>query len=155
MIFSLGFERLSADELFATTKMLGAIVADVRGNPHRHKCGLGRRQLKMALGDRYVWRDDLGPSGGWDSGIAWLLSQRQSVIVLCCKEAPAECHRHDLLIASHQYRMERGLPFVEMMHIYRDIVFRAFDMQRAIDTGRDDYPLFALDAIVASQRPSW
>jgi hypothetical protein len=147
VIFSIGYQRLTVAELARLAEQLDAVVWDVRGVPVSRKRGFGRRQLEAALGSRYEWHGaTLGNKGAHAvtlEGLAELAAEARHVILLCQEEAPGECHRH------HQIALPLVAQGVHVMHIYRDEIIDAAELERAA-VSDDDYDCVALSDFLAT-----
>lgn len=132
MIYTIGYQRLTADTLQAIVERLDARLIDCRLKPVSRKAGFGWRQLTARLGDRYIRAgDSLGGLGQTTpAGIKWLVGQAwgPNLVLMCMEEAPGECHRHHTICGPH---------FPEATHIYQDELVTAGELQRAIDTDTD------------------
>jgi uncharacterized protein (DUF488 family) len=135
MIYTIGYQRLAPERLLQIAEGLDAVIIDVRSIPRSRKRGFGRRSLETLLGRRYQWRGDgLGGLGEISPIYIQALRQYQGdAILMCLEEAPGDCHRHWDICAPH-------IP--DAMHIFRDEIFTARELQRAIDDG-DDYSVAA------------
>ena len=139
MVYTLGYEGLSAERLVAIAKHLDADVIDVRGVPHSRKRGFGSKQLPAALGDRYQWHGDkLGNKGenrvtleGLDRVIDWSLSGRNKIL-MCLEEAPADCHRFQLIARP---LLDRG---VDTLNIFQDELIATSSLIEALNSTDPD-----------------
>jgi hypothetical protein len=135
MIYTLGYARLKPRRLAEIATGLHATVIDCRSIPISRIPGFGKRQLVDLLGARYEHRGDrLGGRGATTpAGIAELGrdAQRRTLLLMCMEEAPGDCHRHITICAPH---------FPEAIHIFRDELLLAADLQAAINTD-SDYPI--------------
>jgi hypothetical protein len=138
-IYTVGYENLAPEQLARCAAALGAVVVDCRTKAWgRVKLGFGREHLREMLGGRYVWRgSDLGGRGAGPTGagVDWLIgleSEPAPLLLVCKEEPPGDCHRH------HRIALPLAARGVEVRHIYRDEVFTATELQRAI-VAVDDY----------------
>lgn len=130
-VFSVGYQRMTPDEVKALVLRLDAVLLDVRSRPAgRVKRGFARADLETLLGDRYEWHGrDLGGRGAGPTVEALLrLSRDPHRIVLMCQEhAPGDCHRH------HRIAVPLAAAGVDVFHVYEGQLVRAGELQRAID----------------------
>lgn len=145
MIYTVGYGRMeSPDVLVRLARKLRADVVDVRGSRGRAKPGFGCRQLESFLptkGIGYVWHGDLlGGRTLSQKGINRLVNldeqSERSQLLLCSEEAPGECHRHKI-----------ALKCGEALHVYRNEVIDAHDLEEAIKHDVD-YPCETLTSHV-------
>jgi hypothetical protein len=137
-IYSISYSKRQPAELKAIAEGLNAVILDVRGLPASRRPGFGRAHLEKLLGRRYRWvGDSLGnrPDKGItvkQSGIRALLKATEPGILMCQCPIPALCHRH-IFIA--RPLLSLGL---DVRHIYNDVIIRASDLEKGINSGSDD-----------------
>ena len=140
MIYTIGYQALTPERLLAIAAHLRAGILDVRHKPVSRKPGFGGRQLAQACqaaGIAYRQAGDrLGGNGHTsDAGIAGLRQAEAAGevwMLLCMEHAPGDCHRHHAICGPH---------FPEAIHLYNREMVRAADLQVALDTDAEDYPL--------------
>lgn len=139
MICSVGYSRLTVQDLVRLAIACNATVVDVRTKPVSRRPGFGRRQLEQALGDRYEWRgNELGGLPQGQRGPGFVLrppeppalerlaaeALTRNLILLCQEERPNECHRH-LTIAVGL------LPLVvDVWHLFRTQAVLASELEQ-------------------------
>lgn len=144
MIYSLGYQHLSADDIDAVLEIIGAdLLVDVRSVPSSRKRGFSRAALSERLGDRYAWRgDSLGGKGRGptEEGLRWLAeaAEGRTIALMCLEEAPGDCHRHGSIALP---LLERG---IDVRHVYLDVVVSASELDRSIQE-QSDYAFELLD----------
>lgn len=133
MIYTIGYSRLTHEDLAEIVRGLDTILIDCRFKPVSRRPGFGGGQLAAALGSRYqAHGHHLGGYGHISAdGIEFLRSHLGNLLLLCKEEAPGDCHRHSDICAPY---------FPDAIHIFRDEMFTARELQRAIDDD-DDYEL--------------
>lgn len=133
MIYTIGYQLLTPAALAAIAARLDATVIDCRLKPVSRVPGFGGRQLAALLGSRYQQHGHhLGGYGHTTAeGIDFLCRRQGCLLLLCMEEAPGDCHRHHAICAPH---------FPDALHIYRDEIFTAGELRRAIDDD-DEYAL--------------
>ena len=76
-------------------------LVDVRSVPYSVRKEFARPSLKSVLGDRYVWKRELGGKAyphkheGYDEAIQWLrdLAVTDNVCIMCMESDAQKCHR--------------------------------------------------------------
>lgn len=132
MIYTIGYQRLTAEQLQTVVTKLGAMLIDCRAKPVSRRAGFGGRQLEARFKGRYIQAGHF--LGGFEQttepGLQWLrdMAAQGNVILMCMEEAPGECHRHHLICGPH---------FPEATHIYQDELLTAESLQSAIDRDTD------------------
>jgi uncharacterized protein (DUF488 family) len=126
MLYTIGYERLTIEDLIHVQRWSQMPIVDVRSKPRgRVKRGFSADDLINVFGDTYIARTDLGGLAERDD---WRLERiPRSGILLCQEEAPGDCHRHELLI-------HFGL---NGRHIYRDELVLASELAASIREDRD------------------
>src|SRR5690606_19705382 len=128
MIYTIGYEALTPNEFFRIVRRMDAVVIDGRFIRGRAKRGFGVRQLEVELQHKYEWHgNSLGGFGNiTPTGIAMLRNRQQAetLLLVCMEEAPGECHRHHGICWPH---------FPEAVHIFRDELILARDLQESLD----------------------
>lgn len=138
-IYSIGYQALTPGQLLDVCDALAIDwLVDVRAVPSSRKPGFHRSRLQELFGGLYRWHGpDLGnrpPVGDVTlEGLATLRNMGRRVLLMCLEEAPAECHRHQRIATAL-------LPAIDVVHVFRDQLVKASDLQAAIDAGDDDYP---------------
>lgn len=118
MILTIGYAKLTPDELDGIARDLRATVLDVRSRPEgpRVKRGFRRSELAARLGSAYEHRPELGGKAreyeSADLGPLVERGARENLLLLCMEDDPCTCHRH--AIAGRIY-MEHE---VAVGHIY-------------------------------------
>lgn len=145
MIFTIGYRRITTNDLIRIAFALSAVVIDCRARQGFAKSGFGKRQLAAILGDAYKDHGHhLGGGGNVrPSGIDFLRpfaeSPDENVLLLCAEEAPGDCHRHHDITAPH---------FPMAIHIYRDELVTSGALARAIETGEGYESIGSLSEIL-------
>jgi uncharacterized protein (DUF488 family) len=129
-IFTVGYRGLTPSELVGLVRQLRAVLIDVRSVASgRVKRGFAKADLKKLLGGRYEHRPELGGrgSGPTEETLDRLAAEKRRVVLMCACDRPGDCHRHGLIALP---LASRG---VEVLHVWRDEVIEARELQRAID----------------------
>lgn len=135
MLFTLGYQALTPEQLLHTVKTLDAVLIDCRARPHSRKKGFGHHQLIELLADvDYQFHGHhLGGEGNTlPSGIRSLRKyngEGANAILMCMEHHPADCHRHIDIAGPH---------FPDAMHIMGGLAFRAGDLRDAM-AGKIEY----------------
>ena len=131
MIYTIGYQALTPEQLLATVQLLGAKLIDCRENPRSRKKGFGSLQLGRLLADvDFVWGGNvLGGRGNvTPAGIKGLRKYYQDegphCILMCMEDHPEDCHRHIDITGPH---------FPLALHIMNGYIFRSGDLQQALD----------------------
>lgn len=131
-IYTIGYQQLTIDKLRHICAATGVQkLIDTRSVPRSRKAGFSGRQIALSLPEIYEWHGDkLGgkPGDMKQTGIELLQSyidEQKTVLLLCLEEAPGDCHRH-------QQIAKRLLPHIDVLHIYRDEVVAASELERAL-----------------------
>ncbi len=152
-IYSIGYQKRTPGQILDVCDALGiAWIVDVRAVPSSRKPGFHRSRLQSFFGARYVWQGpDLGnkpPVGDVTAGglryLCGCVDIGHRIMLMCLEEAPGECHRH-IRIATAL------LPAIDVVHVFRDQLVKASDLQAASDAGAPDYPCETLT--LAEARP--
>ena len=135
-IYTIGYAALRPVRLFEITEQLKATVIDCRYKPYSRVPGFDRPMLTDLFGARYEWRGhDLGGFGHVTSqGIAFIRNSKRNLLLMCMEEAPGECHRHRDICAPY---------FPRAIHVYRDELILASDLEHAVRENRE-YELHGL-----------
>jgi uncharacterized protein (DUF488 family) len=127
MLYTIGYEGLTQEQLVDAIARLNARLIDVRGTPHSRKRGFSGKALNELLGDRYQWHGDcLGNKGTHKvthRGIELLhsMSKSDNVVILCLEANPADCHRHNLITSPYFPRAIHLYPQVGEAIVSRDL----------------------------------
>lgn len=139
-IYTIGYARLTPVRLREIMDLLriGELM-DCRSSPRTRVRGFGNRQLAAFFGEqRYTWRGDkLGGRSAIDRasvcGIQWAAEDGERVMLMCMEESPGDCHRHHAI----------AVPLINLgarvLHVYRNEVVDAIELQRAIDDDKYFY----------------
>ena len=134
MIYTIGYQRLSLAGLQKIVTLNDMVLIDVRAKPYSRRLEFSRNSLEAALGPLYQWHGDtLGGKGQSidQRGVTAIAAiKTKNVLLMCMEEAPEHCHRHHTIC---------GLHFPDAVHIYRDQLIVASDLQAAIDADSEEY----------------
>jgi uncharacterized protein (DUF488 family) len=134
-IYSVGYDHMTPAELLSIMDRLKIrTLIDCRSVPQSRRPGFSRKALEKLLGARYQWQgQDLGGRGAGptDDGLKALelytqRSRPEPLLLLCKEEAPGDCHRHSAIAVP---LLARG---IEVVHIYRNELVTASELQKAI-----------------------
>ena len=132
MIYTINTQRLSLAGLQQIVARNDMSLIDVRAKPYSSRPEFNRNSLEAALGPLYRWHGDtLGGKGqtidqrGLDA-----IAAIKNPLLMCMEEAPEHCHRHHTICGPH---------FPDAIHIFRDQLIVASDLQVAIDADTDEY----------------
>lgn len=138
MIFTIGYQKLTAQDLLTIACALSATVIDARSNPASRKPGFSKKALTTMFGTSYEWwGETLGGKGKVPTGTEAIEAFRQrargvNVLLMCLEESPLQCHRHYWICGPH---------FPRAKHIYRNEIIRVSDLNKAIEADAELYPV--------------
>ncbi len=123
MIYTLGYNAWSRDEIAAKLGELGAWLADIRFSPRSQRAGFDQKDLQADF-PTYVWVQELGNRAFKEGGgirlldpqrgvarIAELLATRPVVLLCACRRVEG-CHRK---VAAELVATAAGLPVVHLL----------------------------------------
>lgn len=148
-VFSIGYAKLSPDDLLKLVTDLDVTLIDVRSRPSgRVKRGFSRADLTTLLGTRYEYHGkELGGLGAGvtRAGLDALAADPRRLLLMCQEHSPSDCHRHHMI----------GVPLapmgVDVYHVFEGEVLTAADLKRAVDEDTD-YECVDLADVIASAK---
>lgn|GEM_PF-3311857 len=166
-IYTIGYDHMQPPRLVRLMEHLQIdLLVDSRSIPQSRRPGFGGQHLRQLFPQKYAWQgQNLGGrgAGATAEGIGWLAGYEQSkrLLLLCKEEAPAMCHRHfqialKLLDRLAQTPVIAGvdrsplLHHLDCLHVYRDEIILASELQGAIEQQRPYDILATLPAEFAS-----
>jgi uncharacterized protein (DUF488 family) len=125
MIYTLGYNAWSRDEIAAKIDDLGAWLVDIRFSPRSARQGFDQRDLRADF-PTYVWVQELGNQAFKTGGAIRLLDPRRGVervaellasrpvVLLCACRQVESCHRR---VAADLVSSATGFPLVHLAPI--------------------------------------
>jgi len=150
-ILSVGYARLPPRRFTRIVSFVDYII-DTRSKPVSRKPGWSQLDLSRKFGAKYRWEGTL--LGGLGKGVhasglanlRALSDQGKRLLLICLEEAPGDCHRHRMIA-------RRLLPDREVLHIYRDEVVTASELERSIRDESYEYASERLSAVLKRLGP--
>jgi len=126
MIYTIGYQFLTPEKLFAIAEKLDAVVIDVRSQPSgRVKKGFSKHDLEFNYGAYYKWWGNYlgGRMNITKEGLS-KLDQFDNVenhcILMCQEHDPSDCHRHHDICAPY---------FRKALHIFEDDLYSVISLE--------------------------
>lgn len=106
MLFTVGYQTRTVENIRKLTDKLKAILVDCRSNPVSRKAGFNRKSLEKEI-SAYKWMGEHlgGRTVVTGEGIEYLrsgLEVGQNMLLMCMEESPLDCHRYHT-ICSHMF----------------------------------------------------
>lgn len=156
MIYTVGYQKLTMPRLeWLMARLKIDVLIDVRSEPRSRRPEFNMSRLAQALGQRYEWRPSLGGFQQIDpSASDALVHEPRNVLLMCMEESPGDCHRH-FAIATQICTLEsEGQYAVRVIHVYRDELIDAYELQRSISYDDEYEILEMLPAEDAAEPPA-